>query len=87
MEIEDLKPTRLAAAKRLAGSFVRSRAGDRLGLVAFAGQAYSLVPLTTDYDLLLDNLASLQPRPDCRRRHGHRHGAGRGHQPPARVAG
>ena len=61
MEIEDLKPTRLAAAKRLARRFVQRRAGDRQGLVAFAGQAYSLVPLTTDYDLLLDNLGSLRP--------------------------
>ena len=61
MELEDLKPTRLAAAKRLAQAFVRGRAGDRLGLVAFAGQAYSLVPLTTDYDLVLSSLASLRP--------------------------
>ena len=61
MEIEDLQPTRLEAAKRLARTFVQGRAGDRLGLIAFAGQAYSLVPLTTDYDLLLDNLASLRP--------------------------
>ena len=61
MEIEDLKPTRLEAAKRLAGRFVGGRAGDRLGLVAFAGQAYSLVPLTTDYDLLLSSLRSLRP--------------------------
>ncbi len=61
MELEDLKPTRLEAAKRLARSFVQQRAGDRLGLVAFAGQAYSLVPLTTDYDLLLTNLSRLKP--------------------------
>jgi len=61
MELEDLKPTRLEAAKRLARSFVQQRAGDRLGLVAFAGQAYSLVPLTTDYELLLDNLSNLKP--------------------------
>ncbi|RZK43475.1 MAG: VWA domain-containing protein [Hymenobacter sp.] len=61
MELEDLKPTRLAAAKRLARTFVQQRGGDRLGLVAFAGAAYSLVPLTTDYDLLRDNLSSLRP--------------------------
>jgi Ca-activated chloride channel family protein len=61
MELEDLKPTRLEAAKRLARSFVQQRAGDRLGLIAFAGQAYSAVPLTTDYDLLLDNLSGLRP--------------------------
>ena len=61
MEIEDLKPTRLEAAKRLARSFVQQRGGDRLGLIAFAGQAYSVVPLTTDYDLLRDNLRDLRP--------------------------
>ncbi|MGI4875518.1 MAG: vWA domain-containing protein [Janthinobacterium lividum] len=61
MEIEDLQPTRLEAAKRLASSFMKRRTGDRLGLVAFAGQAYSLVPLTTDYDLLLTNLSTLRP--------------------------
>ena len=59
MAIQDLKPTRLEAAKRLATDFVNARAGDRLGLVAFAGEAYSLAPLTTDYDLLREDLASL----------------------------
>ena len=60
MEIQDLRPTRLEAAKRLATNFVNSRVGDRLGLVAFAGEAYSLAPLTTDYDLLREHLASLR---------------------------
>ncbi len=60
MEIEDLRPNRLAAAKRLATDFINSRAGDRLALVVFAGEAYSLAPLTTDYDLLREQLASLR---------------------------
>lgn len=60
MEIEDLRPNRLAAAKRIAADFLRSRAGDRLALVAFAGEAYSLAPLTTDYDLLQEQLAGLR---------------------------
>ncbi|OGX85827.1 VWA domain-containing protein [Hymenobacter glacialis] len=60
MEIEDLRPNRLAAAKRIAADFLRGRAGDRLALVAFAGDAYSLAPLTTDYDLLQEQLASLR---------------------------
>ena len=60
MEIQDLRPNRLEAAKRLATAFVDRRAGDRLGLVAFAGTAYSLAPLTTDYDLLREDLASLK---------------------------
>ena len=60
MEIADLRPTRLEAAKRIAADFIDSRAGDRLALVAFAGEAYSLAPLTTDYDLLREGLASLR---------------------------
>ncbi|WP_201978262.1 VWA domain-containing protein [Hymenobacter rubidus] len=60
MEIEDLRPNRLAAARRLAADFLGSRVGDRLALVAFAGDAYSLAPLTTDYDLLREDLAGLR---------------------------
>ncbi|MBH8556536.1 VWA domain-containing protein [Hymenobacter negativus] len=60
MEIQDLRPNRLEAAKRLATDFVSSRVGDRLALVAFAGEAYSLAPLTTDYDLLREDLAGLR---------------------------
>ena len=59
MEIQDLRPNRLEAAKRIAIDFLKSRVGDRLALVAFAGEAYSLAPLTTDYDLLREDLASL----------------------------
>ena len=60
MEIEDLRPNRLEAAKRIATDFLNTRTGDRLALVAFAGDAYSLAPLTTDYDLLREDLASLR---------------------------
>ena len=60
MEIGDLRPNRLEAAKRIAATFVDSRTGDRLALVAFAGEAYSLAPLTTDYALLREHLASLR---------------------------
>ena len=59
MEIQDLRPNRLAAAQRIAADFLKTRVGDRLALVAFAGDAYSLAPLTTDYDLLGESLASL----------------------------
>ncbi|HEY0110563.1 MAG TPA: VWA domain-containing protein, partial [Fibrella sp.] len=45
----DLKPNRLAAARQVAKAFVAGRRNDRIGLVIFAGEAYSLCPLTTDY--------------------------------------
>ncbi|GAA4012272.1 VWA domain-containing protein [Hymenobacter fastidiosus] len=60
MELQDLRPNRLEAAKRVAREFIDGRAGDRIGLVVFAGDAYSLAPLTTDYDLLRENIASLK---------------------------
>ena len=60
MEIQDLRPNRLEAAKRIAADFLTTRVGDRLALVAFAGDAYALAPLTTDYALLREHLASLR---------------------------
>ncbi|PJJ61130.1 vWA domain-containing protein [Hymenobacter chitinivorans] len=60
MELQDLRPNRLEAAKRVAREFVDGRSGDRIGLVVFAGDAYSLAPLTTDYELLRENLQSLK---------------------------
>jgi len=55
----DLPPTRLAAARRVAQSFVNGRKNDRIGLVVFAGEAYSLCPLTTDYALIKQYLSEL----------------------------
>lgn len=52
MKIEDFKPNRLEAAKRVAMDFIDGRFQDRIGLVVFSGEAYSRCPLTTDYDLL-----------------------------------
>lgn len=52
MKIEDFKPNRLQAAKQVAQDFVEGRFQDRIGLVIFSGDAYSLAPLTTDYELL-----------------------------------
>ena len=52
MQIEDFQPNRLEAAKNVAIDFINGRFQDRIGLVIFSGDAYSLSPLTTDYDLL-----------------------------------
>ncbi|MBK6264153.1 VWA domain-containing protein [Marivirga sp. S37H4] len=52
MKIEDFSPNRLEAAKDVANNFIGGRFQDRIGLVIFSGEAYSLSPLTTDYELL-----------------------------------
>ena len=54
MDLQDFKPNRLEAAKETAVDFINGRFGDRIGIVIFSGEAYSLAPLTTDYALLTD---------------------------------
>jgi Ca-activated chloride channel family protein len=61
MLAEDFRPVnRLGAAKRTLGSFVRERGTDRIGLVTFAGEALTMVPLTTDHSMLLTVLEGMQ---------------------------
>jgi Ca-activated chloride channel family protein len=52
MQIQDFTPNRLEAAKKVALEFIAGRKQDRIGLVVFSGDAFSLSPLTTDYELL-----------------------------------
>ena len=59
MSETDLPPTRLAAARQVAQLFVNGRKNDRIGLVVFAGEAFSLCPLTTDYALVKQYLSDL----------------------------
>lgn len=54
MDLQDFTPNRLEAAKSTAIEFINGRFGDRIGMVVFAGEAYSLAPLTNDYKLLTD---------------------------------
>jgi Ca-activated chloride channel family protein len=52
MLAEDLKPNRLEAAKNVAEDFIEGRPNDRVGLVIFAGETFTQVPLTTDHAVL-----------------------------------
>ena len=60
MLARDFKPDRITAAKELAGSFIADRYGDRIGLVAFAGEAFTQSPLTTDQSTLQTLLARIR---------------------------
>ncbi len=62
MKIEDFTPNRLEASKAMAKEFVKGRVQDRIGLVIFAGEAFSLAPPTTDYSLLDSYLDEVQFR-------------------------
>ena len=62
MLAEDFRPAnRLEVAKRTTARFVAGRRSDRIGLVAFAGEALTQVPTTTDYPLLFGALRGLEP--------------------------
>jgi Ca-activated chloride channel homolog len=61
MLAEDFTPyNRLDVAKRTAIDFVRARTSDRIGLVAFAAQALTQVPITTDYPVLEEAIRQLR---------------------------
>lgn len=60
MLAEDFSPNRLEAAKRVASSFIEGRKHDRMALVAFAGEAYTKVPLTVDHTVLKEQLKGLK---------------------------
>ncbi len=53
---EGQRRDRLEVAKEVIIPFIQQRRGDRIGMVVFAGRAYTQSPLTTDYGLLLDLL-------------------------------
>jgi len=52
MLARDFDPNRLEAAKEVAKEFVDGREGDRIGLVVYAGEAYTACPATLDYTVL-----------------------------------
>lgn len=61
MLIEDMQPVnRLEAAKSIIVNFIKGRTSDRIGLVVFAGEAYTRVPLTLDYPLLIQNVKDVK---------------------------
>lgn len=56
MLAEDMKPNRLMAVKEVASDFIDRRESDRIGLVVFARESFTLVPPTLDYNLLKNQL-------------------------------
>jgi Ca-activated chloride channel family protein len=61
MQAEDFKPrNRLFVAKQVVADFLDLVTNDRIGLVVFAGQAFTQCPLTLDYDVLRTLLARVE---------------------------
>ncbi len=49
MLAEDVQPNRLEKSKQLVSQIINSLAGDRVGIVAYAGSAFKILPITSDY--------------------------------------
>jgi Ca-activated chloride channel family protein len=47
----DIQPNRLEKAKQIMTQIINSIGSDRIGIVAYAGSAYPILPMTTDYEL------------------------------------
>ena len=62
MLAEDVRPSRLERSKLALLDFIEAHPGGRIGLVAFAGQAFLQCPLTFDHEALREALSSMNTR-------------------------
>jgi Ca-activated chloride channel family protein len=60
MLAEDFHPNRIEAAKNVALKFVDQRPGDRIGLVIFSGESFTMCPITIDHNVLKEQISQIQ---------------------------
>jgi Ca-activated chloride channel family protein len=60
MTEKDFTPNRLEASKEVAQEFVNGRPGDRIGVVIFSRQSFTLCPITTDKTAVLSQIANIR---------------------------
>ncbi len=61
MRSEDFTPNRIGAAKKVATEFIDGRPNDRIGLVIFSAEGFSMCPMTTDHAVLKNLFAKVEP--------------------------
>ncbi len=60
MLARDFNPNRVEAAKEVASKFVTGREFDNIGLVVFAGESFTMCPMTTDHAVLLNLMKDVE---------------------------
>lgn len=60
MLAEDFRPNRIEAAKAVALKFVDQRPGDRIGLVIFSGESFTMCPITIDHNVLKEQISQIR---------------------------
>lgn len=61
MLAEDVAPNRLERAKLIASQIISKLQGDRVGIIAYSGSAFPVLPITTDYAVAKMFLKNLDP--------------------------
>jgi len=61
MLAEDVAPSRLEKSKQLVSQIINQLGNDRIGIVAYAGSAFPVLPITTDYGVAKMFLQSMNP--------------------------
>ncbi|MCV9927771.1 VWA domain-containing protein [Flavobacterium sp. LS1R49] len=61
MLAEDVAPSRLEKSKQLVSQIINQLGNDRIGIVAYAGSAFPVLPITTDYSVAKMFLQSMNP--------------------------
>jgi Ca-activated chloride channel family protein len=59
MDTQDFSPNRLEKVKEVALNFIEGRNSDKIGLIEFAGEAFSRAPLTTDHENLKTHIRKI----------------------------
>lgn len=60
MLARDFNPDRFEAAKEVASKFINGRESDNIGIVIFAGESFTLVPITTDKAVLVNYIKEIK---------------------------
>lgn len=61
MLAEDIAPSRLEKSKQVVSQIINNLGNDRIGIIAYAGSAFPVLPITTDYNVAKMFLQSMNP--------------------------
>jgi Ca-activated chloride channel family protein len=61
MLAEDVAPNRLEKSKQLVSQIINNLGNDRIGIIAYSGSAFPVLPITTDYGVAKMFLQSMNP--------------------------
>jgi len=59
-KVDGRRKNRLEAVKNVVQDFIKMRKSDRISMITFAARAYTVCPLTLDYDWLIENLGRVR---------------------------